>query len=181
MSNAGTAPPPRRAARWDPVLLSMILWTALAAGLFFVFSGNTTRQVQIYWAMQLPLDGVLAYFSWRVQRIAAGAVRRFWRILTAVGLLFLLGDTFQTVETLLWPAGRSTTGGAVQATCLGIGQVAIVVSMLTQPGVDRTGRERLALWLDSAAVLVGGAVISWCFAVAPTEVGATAKDRKSVV
>jgi diguanylate cyclase (GGDEF)-like protein len=37
--------------------------------------------------------------------------------------------------------------------------------MLMHPAIDRGGRRRLALWLDSATVLVGGVVVAWCFAI----------------
>jgi diguanylate cyclase (GGDEF)-like protein len=36
--------------------------------------------------------------------------------------------------------------------------------MLVYPHPNRTGRERLAFWLDSATLLVGGAVVAWCCA-----------------
>jgi len=39
--------------------------------------------------------------------------------------------------------------------------------MLAHPHPGRSGRDRLAFWLDSATVLVGGAVIAWSFAVTP--------------
>jgi diguanylate cyclase (GGDEF)-like protein len=149
-------------------MLAMTAWTALGSVLIFLISGHTSRQVQVFWVFQPPLDVVLALSSWRVYRIATGAVRRFWRILAAVGSVFLIGDCFQTTQVLFHPQGMSTTGGPVQVACLILGQLALVISMLTQPHATRSGRERLALWLDSAAVLVGGAVVSWCFAAAPT-------------
>ncbi|MDT4992679.1 MAG: diguanylate cyclase [Actinoplanes sp.] len=152
----------------DPVILAMTAWTTLGSVLIFLISGHTSRQVQVFWVFQPPLDVVLALSSWRVYRIATGAVRRFWRILAAVGSVFLIGDCFQTTQVLFHPQGMSTTGGPVQVACLILGQLALVISMLTQPHATRSGRERLALWLDSAAVLVGGAVVSWCFAAAPT-------------
>jgi diguanylate cyclase (GGDEF)-like protein len=34
--------------------------------------------------------------------------------------------------------------------------------MLAHPHPSRSARERLAFWLDSATVLVGGAVVAWC-------------------
>ncbi len=37
--------------------------------------------------------------------------------------------------------------------------------MLIHPQNTRTHKERLALWLDSATVLVAGAVLTWCFVI----------------
>jgi diguanylate cyclase (GGDEF)-like protein len=163
------APERRRPApRRDPALVGAVLWTALAAVLFFAFADREDWQVRTFWLFQLPLDGLLAYASWRVFRIATGPTRRFWGVLAVVGTLFLTGDTFQTVLVLVQPPGSwSTTGGIVQSTCFTVGLGAIIVAMLAHPQPGRTGRERLGFWLDSAAVLIGGAVIAWCFAVQP--------------
>lgn len=154
--------------RRDPVLIGAISWTLLAAVLFFALAGNTDRQVHTFWVFQLPLDAMLTISSWQVFRLATGVTRRFWRVLTGVGTLFLLGDTVQTVLTFVNPPGTwSTTGGVVQSTCFAVGLVATVLAMLVHPHPGRTGRARLAFWLDSASVLVAGAVLAWCFAVKP--------------
>ena len=159
-------------------MIGAVAWTLVAAVLFFALPGATETgtlwQVRVFWIFQLPLDGLLAYSSWRVCRLATGAARRFWRILASVGTLFLSGDTFQTVLTFVSPPGTwSTTGGVVQSACFAIGLVVIVVAMLVHPHPGRSGRERLAFWLDSATVLVGGAVIAWCFAVKPGQASRT--------
>ena len=54
-------------------------WTLLGIALFFVLQGHSDTQVDVYWTFQVPLDALLAYSSWRVFRIATGAIRRFWR------------------------------------------------------------------------------------------------------
>jgi diguanylate cyclase (GGDEF)-like protein len=153
--------------RRDPLLRGMILLIGLAGLGFHLLAGHTTQQVQLFWLAQVPLDGVLAYCSWRVYGLTTGALRRFWRVLAAVGTLFMCGDTFQTVMTFVQPGQWSTNGGAVQTTCFALGLGSIVVAMLVHPHPGRTGRARLAFWLDSATVLVGGAVVAWCFAVQP--------------
>jgi len=168
---------PGRQRQWpslcrDPLLIGSVVWTLVAAILFVALAGasesNTLWQVRTFWLFQPPLDALLAYSSWRVFRIATGATRRFWRILAGVGSLFLCGDVFQTAQTFLSPPGTwSTTGGIVQSGCFASGLLVIVVAMLVHPHPGRSGRERLAFWLDSATVLVGGAVIAWCFAVKP--------------
>ncbi|HEX5199609.1 diguanylate cyclase domain-containing protein [Paractinoplanes rhizophilus] len=167
-----------RSWRRDPLLIGAVAWTALAAVIFFALSAdtetNTLWQVRAYWIFQLPLDGLLAYSSWRVFRVAAGATRRFWLVLAASVSGFLCGDSIQTVLTFVNPPGTwSTTGGIVQSAIFTVGLVAIVVAMLAHPHPGRSGRERLAFWLDSATVLVGGAVIAWGFAVKPGEYSRT--------
>ncbi|MFD0520808.1 GGDEF domain-containing protein [Paractinoplanes durhamensis] len=150
------------------MISAAILWTGLATVLFYLLAANADRQVQVFWTFQLPLDTLLVISSWQVSRIASGAVRRFWRVLASSGVLFLFGDTFQTVLTFLDPPGTwSTTGGLVQSSCFAIGLVVMVVATLAYPHPGRTGRTRLAFWLDSASVLVAGAVVAWCFAAHP--------------
>ena len=160
---------PARRLWLDPILVASVLWTALGCVLFFVADDHNS-QVQVFWAFQPPLDLVLAWYSWRVYRIAAGTLRRFWLILASVGTLFLLGDIHQTIVTVLDPVGKSTTGEVVQTVCSFLGLAAIVVNMLIHPHPGRSGRDRLAFWLDSATVLVAGGVLAWCFVIAPTGV-----------
>jgi diguanylate cyclase (GGDEF)-like protein len=155
-------------------LIGAVLWTALAAALFVGLAGasetNALWQVRTLWLVQLPLDGLLVYSSWRVFRIATGVTRRFWLILGSVTLLFLGGDSFQTlVSFLAKPGVGSTTGGVVQSACFVAGLAAVVLAMLAHPHPGRSGRDRLEFLLDSATVLVGGAVIAWSFAVKPGE------------
>ncbi|MCU7728582.1 GGDEF domain-containing protein [Actinoplanes sp. KI2] len=159
----------------DPLLIGAVLWTALAAALFFGLAGpsatNALWQVRTLWLVQVPLDGLLVYSSWRVFRIATGATRRFWRILGSVTTLFLFGDSFQALQAVLAEPGDSSTtsGGVLQSACFVTGLAAVVLAMLAHPQPGRSARERLAFWLDSATVLVGGAVIAWSFAVKPGE------------
>ncbi|GIF18145.1 diguanylate cyclase (GGDEF)-like protein [Actinoplanes tereljensis] len=160
--------------RRDPVLIAAISWTLLAAVLFFALAGHTDWQVRTFWTFQLPLDALLTFSSWQVYRFATGAIRRFWRVLTGVGALFLTGDTMQTIATFTSPPGTwSTTGGIVQSSCFAVGLVAVVLAMLLHPHPGRTGRTRVAFWLDSASVLVAGAVLAWCFAIKPGETDRT--------
>ncbi|WP_229070401.1 GGDEF domain-containing protein [Actinoplanes sp. DH11] len=152
------------AIRHDPLLTAAGWWTILAVLLFFLLAGHVDAQIRIYWAFQVPLDLLLAYSSWRVSRVATGPIRRFWRVLTACGILFVIGDTTQTVTVLLGDTSGLTSGGTVQSTCFAVGLGMLILAMLAHPHPHRSGRERLAFWLDSATVLVGGAVVTWCFA-----------------
>ncbi|MEV4351810.1 GGDEF domain-containing protein [Actinoplanes sp. NPDC049596] len=154
--------------RRDPLLRVFLGWTILAFVVFLVLHGQTSWQVRAFWAFQPPLDLGLALCSWRVARLATGPIRRFWRVLAAVGVLFVVGDTWQAVST--WMPGQwSSTGGTVQTICFGLGLTAVVAAMLLHPQPGRTGRERVGFWLDSATVLVAGGVVGWCVLAAPGE------------
>ncbi len=153
----------------DPLLIAASVWTLAATVLFFVFDGKPNAQVQAYWAFQPLLDLLLAYASWQVCRIATGPTRRFWRILAMAGTLFIVGDSTQTVIALTGHGQWSTNGGVIQSVCFAVGSGMLIVAMLIHPHPGRSGRERLAFWLDSATVLVGGAVVAWCFVVQPND------------
>ena len=166
--------------RQDPVLAVATAWTLLGAGLLFLVDGADAR-VNVFWAFQPPLDALLAYSAWRISLAAAGAIRRFWRILAASGTLFTVGDTLQAIISLRQPNQVSTVGGPIQSMCFAVGLGLIVVAMLIHPHSGRSGRERLAFWLDSATVLVGGAVVAWCFTIDPEDNPAGALAGAAVV
>jgi diguanylate cyclase len=156
--------------RRDPLLRGSLLLTAVVGVLFFVLEGDTDWQVRVFWLGQLPVDLMLAYSSWKIFKIVQGrGLRRFWAILWGVGTLFLCGDTFQTVLTFVTSGKWSTNGGVVQATCFTVGLGTLVVSMLIHPHTDRSRRARVAFWLDAVTVMIGGAVVAWCFAVTPDQ------------
>lgn len=151
----------------DPLLIAATLWSVLATVLFFVFHRDSNAQVGVFWAFQPPLDVLLAYSAWRVSRIATGPTRRFWRILAGAGSLFVFGDTVQAVISLLGHDQWSTGAGTVQSICFAVGEAVLIIGMMLHPHPGRTKRERLAFWLDSTTVLIGGAVVAWCFVVQP--------------
>jgi diguanylate cyclase (GGDEF)-like protein len=151
----------------DPVLLLLLVAPVVVAGLLFAFRNDPARQAQVFWAGQPPLDFALAVCSWRVHKLAEGAVRRFWLVFSLGAGAFTVGDTVQAGLVFAHPAGQSTAGGTVQTVCLAAGQLAMIITMLAHPHATRSVRARLATWLDSLTVLVGGGVLAWCFAVQP--------------
>ncbi|KHD76501.1 histidine kinase [Actinoplanes utahensis] len=166
--------------RQDPVLAVATAWTLLGTALLFLVDSADAR-VNVFWAFQPALDALLAYSAWRVSRIAVGAIRRFWRMLAVAGSLFTLGDTVQALVSLWQPNQTSTVGGTIQSTCFALGLGLIVVAMLIHPHSGRSGRERVAFWLDSATVLVGGATVAWCFVIDPKDNPAGALAGAAVV
>jgi diguanylate cyclase (GGDEF)-like protein len=152
------------ALRRDPVLIGIVAWTALACLLLVTLAGHTGWQVRVFWTFQPVTDVILTVCSWRVHRLAGGAIRRFWLVMSVAGALFLTGDTYQAGLSLLDPSAHTTTGGTVQSACFALGLAMVVVAMLVHPHPGRSGRERVAFWLDAATLLVGGTVIAWCLA-----------------
>ncbi len=148
-------------------MIAAVLWTLAGAGVLFAFSGHADAQVKAFWAFQPPLDALLAYSSWRVARIATGPFRRFWLVMAFGGGLFTIGDTAQACLALLGRDQWSTGGGSIQGACFAVGVLGMIIAMLIHPMPGRSRREKVAFWLDSATVLVGGAVVAWCFAVGP--------------
>jgi diguanylate cyclase len=148
-------------------MIAAVLWALVGTGLLLALDGQANGQVRVFWAFQPPLDALLAYSSWRVARLATGAARRFWLVMAGAGVLFTIGDTTQAVLALLGRDQWSTAGGGAQGACFAAGVGALIIVMLIHPLPGQSRREMVAFWLDSATVLVGGAVVAWCFAIGP--------------
>ena len=159
----------------DPALRVLAALTLLGCVLFFVFAGDQRRQVQVYWAAQVPLDAALALGGWRLRQVAQARYSRFWSMIAFAGLAFTLGDSYQFLATLAGGTVPSMTGGAVQTAFFAVGMSSNVIACLIFPQGLRTGRERFIFWLDATTVLVGGSVMAWCFAVNP--LGGAPADR----
>src|SRR5690348_6820271 len=136
----------------DPVLRGMLVLTGLAWLLFLVFTGHPLRQVQVYWAAQVPLDAALAIGAWRLRCLAAQHYQRFWSMITIAGTAFTIGDSYQFLCTLFVPGEYSTSGGAVQTALFTVGMSCNVVACLIFPQGPRSGREKLVFWLDATTV-----------------------------
>ncbi|WP_250038244.1 putative bifunctional diguanylate cyclase/phosphodiesterase [Paractinoplanes maris] len=155
-----------RGLRRDPVLMALMAVTITAFALFALFEGDQIRQSQVFWCAQVPMDAALAYGAWRLRALVPH-YRRFWTAIAFAGSAFTLGDGFQAGQTLLLPAGASTSGGTVQSAFFIVGMSSNVLACLLFPHGLRSARERLVFWLDATTVLVGGGVMAWCFAVYP--------------
>ena len=153
----------------DPVLLAMVALTVLGSALFQVFPDDLARRVQILWATEVPLDAALAIGAWRLRALAPQRFRRFWALITFGGASFTVGDSSQFLISVLHPGQASTDGGAIQSAFFALGMSGNLLGCLIFPQGHQSGRERLIFWLDSTTVLVGGAVLAWCFAVNPLD------------
>jgi diguanylate cyclase len=157
-----------RGLRRDPVLIMLFALTLVAFALFGVFEGDRTRQTQVLWIAQVPMDAALAYGAWQLRDLIR-RYRRFWSAIAFAGASFTVGDGFQSIANLLNPAAASTNGGTVQSAFFTVGMSSNVLACLLFPHDLRTAREKLVFWLDAATVLVAGGVMAWCFAVYPTD------------
>jgi diguanylate cyclase (GGDEF)-like protein len=151
----------------DPFLRVLAAITLSGCALFFVFSGHSTQQVQTYWAFQVPLDAALSLGAWRMRSVAPVHFRRFWTIISFAGASFTTADSYQFWLTLAEPGRSTMNGGAVQTVFFTVGMSSSVLACLIFPQGLKSVREKAVFWLDAATVLVGGAVMAWCFAVNP--------------
>jgi diguanylate cyclase (GGDEF)-like protein len=153
----------------DPVLATMAAFTALGCMLFLAFPAHPAPRLQIFWAFQVPLDAALGIGAWRLRQLAPARYRRFWSSIAFAGAAFVLGDGYQFLFTVFAPDRASIDGGTVQSAFFTIGMCSNVLACLLFPQGLKTRREKIIFWLDSATVLVGGAVLAWCFAVNPVD------------
>ena len=157
----------------DKALRVLAAATLVGCALFFVLDGDPVRQVQVFWAFQVPLDAALALGAWRLRQISPHHFRRFWTMITFAGACFTTGDTIQTILSVVAPGPPSFNGGLAQTVFFVIGMSSNVIACLIFPQGLRTRREKSVFWLDATTVVVGGGVAAWCFAVNPLGGGNT--------
>jgi diguanylate cyclase len=155
----------------DPVLWALGVLACVCVLWLFLGRADYATQIRFFWVMQVPCDAALCLLAWRVKAVATGPSRRFWGTLSASALLWTIGDSVQSYLVLARPATASVNGGLVQTSCFTTGAAVLLVVMLMHPSAARTGRARVAFWLDAATTLAGGAVLAWCFSINPADAG----------
>ncbi|MEV6492149.1 EAL domain-containing protein [Actinoplanes sp. NPDC051633] len=160
----------------DPGIGGALL-LALLCCLVPVFGvGDNSFQLRFVWFVQVPFDVLFAWFAWRASRVP-GVERlvRNYMLTAAVGaVLFLIGDGWQAIRTLIHPAVSELNGGTEQTVFYLAGCGLLIVRMLTHPTPGGTRGERLRFHLDALAVLVCGGVLAWCFSIDPAKGGPAA-------
>ena len=81
----------------DRVLRVLAAATVLAAAWFLTGWGSVALRVNAFWLFQVGLDIAFAVLCLRVVRLTASqpAVHRFWRWVTASGVIFTVADIWQ--------------------------------------------------------------------------------------
>jgi diguanylate cyclase (GGDEF)-like protein len=153
----------------DPVLLLLLAAGVLQSVFYLSDLGSPATRIQTLWLMTLPLDLMLAVLTWRVVRVQGDGTpaRRLWTTLFGAAVSITVGDLYHAVLVVRDPVPRMVAGGPVQSVFFAMALFAVTLVMLTYPVHTRTRREKLRFWLDSLTVLVGGAVLTWVFAVDP--------------
>jgi diguanylate cyclase (GGDEF)-like protein len=158
-----------RALARDPVLLVLLAAGLLQSAFYLSDLGSPTARIQTLWLVTLPLDAVLAVLSWRVVKLQGPGTpgRRFWMTLFGAAVAIGVGDLHHSIAVVRDPRPEMVAGGPVQSAFFALALFAVTVVMLTFPVHTRTRREKVRFWLDTLTVLVGGAVLTWVFAVDP--------------
>ncbi|MEU4219293.1 sensor domain-containing diguanylate cyclase [Actinoplanes sp. NPDC026623] len=91
----------------------------------------------------------------------ARSVRRFWRALTVMGVLLLVGNLGRLVVTLQDPGAGAVPNGRFQDVCVLSGIAILVATALAHPHPKSTRQARVQYWLDASAVMTASAVVIW--------------------
>ncbi|MFI5909236.1 diguanylate cyclase domain-containing protein [Dactylosporangium sp. NPDC051541] len=157
--------------RRDPVVIAMIAAGAVLAGWFLLGVADGATQVRVFWTVLPITDFLLGYFARRVTRMNIPAdTRRFWRAVSRVSLVFIVGDASQTAVAWLHPGPAAAVPNPFQVATLLAGLGWVVWIMLTHPSRIATRQAKQRFWLDAASVLVGAGVLVWLL-VLPTGTG----------
>ena len=152
-----------RAAATDPVLLA-VSGTAVAAICWLLGGlGSATVDVLLRALVGPAFNLVLVVCA---LRLAVGpgrpaGDRRFWRAMTAMGVLMVLGQLSRLVSTVRHPGIDAVPTGRFQTFCVLAGIAVLVAGALTHPRPPATNRARLRYLLDTTAVVTAAVVVIW--------------------
>lgn len=162
------AGPPARAVR-DPFLLALLAGAGLLTAFFVTHRVAAAVEVAVFWLVQPIFDLLLYATARRIARAVAtlDRLRRFWRVISHVGLIFAIGDTAQAITALRSPGPGSAAAGPVQTVCFVVAVAWVMYVLLGYPVQVRIGRDRLRFLLDAATALVTATVLAWAVTVPP--------------
>jgi len=156
----------------DPILLPLLIGTALCEGVFLLDLGDDVTQLRTFWSV-VPFFNLLL---WMISRRLASPsdtpapARRFWRVLSIAGLLFAAGDISQLTLAWLRPGPATALPNPFHFACVLLGNGAIIWAVLSYPTPAVSRQARIRFWLDGAAVVIGTGVLVW-FLTAPRSDG----------
>ncbi|MEV0899852.1 sensor domain-containing diguanylate cyclase [Actinoplanes sp. NPDC049802] len=164
--------------RRDPVLITLAVAGVLLVGGFALDPGTPRAQLVAAWLLAPMLDLLLFWSARRVHRVLdlPPHADRFWRALSAAGLLFAAGDLVQLYAVLADPGIDRLTFHPVQSTAALSGVVLVCAVAMVHRNRDRPRRKRIRLLLDTALINTASASVAWCLMTRPdlAEVGAGA-------
>ncbi|SDZ47253.1 PAS domain S-box-containing protein/diguanylate cyclase (GGDEF) domain-containing protein [Micromonospora pattaloongensis] len=151
----------------DPVLLPLLIGCALVGGGFLLDLGDPATQLRIFWSVVPIFNLVLWLIPRRLARVPGTPppARRFWRTLSAAGLVFAAGGISQALVAWLRPGPHAALPNPFHAACVLFGNAAIMWVILTYPTPAASRQARVRYWLDATAVMVGVAVLVWFLTV----------------
>jgi diguanylate cyclase len=148
----------------DRLLTGLLTGTALAVTLYAAGLDSTPITWIVVAMIHVCLIGVARSTS-RMPGLTP-PVRRFWRAVTAAGVVYLLGDLAQIGTAARDPyAAVAATGGKIQMITLSAGSALLMLTLLTVPLGFGSRRERTRFWMDLATVMVAAAVVGWYLVV----------------
>jgi diguanylate cyclase (GGDEF)-like protein/PAS domain S-box-containing protein len=152
-----------RTAATDPVLLTVSA-TALATICWLLQGpGIAAVDVLLRAALGPVFNLVLVVCALRLARAPGKSPgdRRFWRAMTAMGALMVLGQLSRLISTVRHPDLGAVATGRFQTVCVLAGIAVLVAGALTHPRPPATGRARLRYLLDTTAVVTAAVVVIW--------------------
>jgi diguanylate cyclase len=153
---------------------------ALVTAVWFAIAFGGSEPVGLLWLPSTIGAVILAVMFWRTSRCPwlSPVTRRFWRHLSAAGVLVGAASAVQAVDVLRHPQVPGPHTGPVM---LSIDAVAISIIMLALyrlPLGRRTAAERLRVALDAGTVMAATAVFIWHF---QTRHALDGQDRSTLI
>jgi diguanylate cyclase (GGDEF)-like protein/PAS domain S-box-containing protein len=114
----------------------------------------------------LPGSFLVAILAWRASTASgiSSGTRRAWRWIGLAFLLFWTGDALWFVYEIVLRAEPSPSVADVAYLAY---YPALVIGLVSFPRVLRTSMERVRFGLDTATVVLGGAMVAWFLVIGP--------------
>ncbi|MFI7540277.1 diguanylate cyclase domain-containing protein [Actinoplanes sp. NPDC049599] len=152
-----------RTAATDPVLRAVSGTALVAIGWLLWGPGPVAVDVLLRAVLGTVFNGVLVVCALRLARAPGRTAgdRRFWRAMTAMGGLMVIGQLSRLIGTVRHPDIGTVATGRFQTVCVLAGIAVLVAGALTHPRPPATSRARLRYLLDTTAVVTAAVVVVW--------------------
>ncbi|MET0417165.1 MAG: GGDEF domain-containing protein [Actinoplanes sp.] len=155
--------------RADPLLILLVLWTAVVPALFGVLSVGLDRGGMLtgFWILLAVQHLGYGVMAWRVAR-TGGPARRLWLCVAGAGVAMSVGDVHQVFQAATdWrdPASYLGTGPGLGSLLLAM--ILLLVGLLRHGAGTGTGG-RSGTRLDVATVMAGAATAGMLLIALPS-------------